>query len=82
MAKTQEELNVLKEEYETLTNKLKELTEDELKNVVGGYYHNIPVGGGGRVNPDDSCPLCERCADCSWYSENGYITVCGKPRKG
>ena len=41
MTKTQEELNQLKDEYETLTNKLKELTEDELKQVVGG----IPGGG-------------------------------------
>ena len=37
MAKTQEELNQLKTEYETLTNKLQELTEDELKQVTGGY---------------------------------------------
>ena len=37
MAKTQEELNQLKEEYETLSNKLSELTEDEIKIVSGGY---------------------------------------------
>ena len=36
MAKTQEELNTLKVEYETLNNKLKELSEDELGYVVGG----------------------------------------------
>ena len=36
MAKTQEELIELKKEYETLSNKLKELTEDELSIVVGG----------------------------------------------
>ena len=36
MAKTQEELNQLKTEYETLNNKLKELNEDELKRVIGG----------------------------------------------
>ena len=34
--KTKEELEQLKQEYETLTNKLKELTEDELKEVAGG----------------------------------------------
>ena len=34
--KTKEELKELKEEYETLTTKLKELTEDELKMVTGG----------------------------------------------
>ena len=30
MTKTKEELNQLKTEYETVTNKLKELTEEEL----------------------------------------------------
>ena len=37
MAKTQEELNQLKNEYESLANKLQELTEDELMQVTGGY---------------------------------------------
>ena len=36
MAKTQEELNLLKIEYETVTNKLNELSEDELGYVTGG----------------------------------------------
>ena len=36
MAKTKEELNLLKIEYETVTNKLKELTEEELNMVTGG----------------------------------------------
>lgn len=36
MAKTKEELNVLKKEYESLATKLKELNEDELKQVCGG----------------------------------------------
>ena len=34
--KTAEELNNLKEEVETLNNKLTELTEDELSHVTGG----------------------------------------------
>lgn len=34
--KTAEELNVLKEEVETLNKKLAELTEEELEQVVGG----------------------------------------------
>ena len=37
MAKTIEELNELKQEYESLATKLQELTEDELKQVTGGY---------------------------------------------
>lgn len=35
--KTQEELKKLKQEYETLAAKLKELSEEELKQVVGGF---------------------------------------------
>ena len=34
--KTKEELNQLKQEYESLATKLQELTEDELKQVTGG----------------------------------------------
>ena len=34
--KTKEELNVLKEEVETLDKKLKELNDEELKQVIGG----------------------------------------------
>ena len=36
MAKTKEELNNIKQELETLTAKLQELNEDELKLVSGG----------------------------------------------
>ena len=34
--KTKEELNELKQELETLSSKLQELTEDELKEITGG----------------------------------------------
>lgn len=36
MAKTKEELDKLKQEYEVLVNKLKELNEDEMMLVTGG----------------------------------------------
>ena len=36
MAKTQEELNALKEEVESLNKQLAELTEEELAQVIGG----------------------------------------------
>ena len=36
MAKTQEELNAIKEKVESLNKKLTELTEEELKHVTGG----------------------------------------------
>ena len=35
--KTKEELNALKEEVEALNKKLRELTDDELRAVVGGF---------------------------------------------
>ena len=45
--KTQEELNALKEEYETLYKKLCDLSEDELAQAVG-------AGPDGRKDP---CPI-------------------------
>ena len=36
MAKTQKELDKLKQEYESLTAKLKELTDEEIEIVNGG----------------------------------------------
>ena len=44
MAKTQEELNQLKIEYEALNNKLNELSEDELGYVTGGNYVGVGTG--------------------------------------
>ena len=35
--KTKEELSALKEEVETMSKKLHELTDEELKQVVGGF---------------------------------------------
>ena len=54
MVKTQEELNALKEEVETLNRKLAELTEEELAQVSGGWiYRDIEISlesenGGGE----------------------------------
>ena len=42
MTKTKEELTQLKTEYETLNNKLKELSEDELSIVTGGNNLFVP----------------------------------------
>lgn len=50
MIKTKEELTQLKNEYESLTSKLKELTEDDLKNVLGGKAAN---------NDQLLCPRCK-----------------------
>ena len=48
--KTKEELNALKEEVETLTRKLAELTEEELKAVAGGGF-----------SPCSNCPHSRHC---------------------
>ena len=40
--KTKEELQELKEKYEALTVKLKELNEDELNMVTGGFIPPLP----------------------------------------
>ncbi len=50
MAKTQEELNQLKQEYEKLNNRLKELTKDELKQVIGGTHCSIYEGSGSMIH--------------------------------
>lgn len=46
MKKTKEELNTLKQEYESLTNKFQELTDDELKLVIGGTAKWVYTVGG------------------------------------
>ena len=43
MAQTKEELIELKKEYETLNNKLKHLSEDELKQVCAGTIWDVAV---------------------------------------
>ena len=68
--KTQEELNILKDEVESLSAKLNELSEDELAQVSGGcvgrlawvcfhkdcrsYYSEFPEAG---ACPDCGSPL-------------------------
>ena len=41
--KTKEELNALKEEVETVSRKLHELTDDELAQVSGGAFVTFPA---------------------------------------
>ena len=55
--KTKEELTVLKEEYETMSKKLAELTEDELAEVTGGAVQNtyyLPVSKFDGFAPPDT----------------------------
>lgn len=58
--KTKEELNALKEEYEAVGKKLAALSEDELKEVTGGF---IGYTDGFTVDEgDDTIPF-----DCNGY---------------
>ena len=43
--KTQEELNAIKKEAERLSKRLKELTDNELNEVYGGYYPGAAEDG-------------------------------------
>ena len=43
MSKSKEELNALKEEVETVNEKLQELTEEELEKVTGGVGAGVCV---------------------------------------
>ena len=59
--KTKEELNAIKEEAETLNKKLKELTDNELNEVYGGYYPGVTEGG------NDESPSGWINIDGVWY---------------
>ena len=57
--KTKEELNALKEEVETLNKKLNELTEEELKQVSGGWgYKEYEVFLPASENGEGEKPGC------------------------
>lgn len=43
MSKSKEELNQLKEEYESLVSKIKDLDENELNEITGGTIWDISV---------------------------------------
>ena len=67
--KTKEELNALKEEVETLNQKLAELTDEELAQVSGGIYPTwIPV--------DESCPEFNSGAACPMSIMKGKYDNC------
>ena len=61
--KTKEELNALKEEVETVSRKLHELTDEELKQVSGGissgYIYVCSVNARHYQSETDGyCPVC------------------------
>ena len=69
MAKTKEELNVLKQQYRELTKKLKELSKEELKEVTSG---SVIVGMDGLENGEGKKDMFYECV-CGLYFTNEYL---------
>ena len=76
--KTKEELNALKEEVEALTQKLTELTGEELAQVVGGNENEISNDGtliltGGKLDAGKNATgikvIQTRLGELRWYNE-------------
>lgn len=58
MAKTKQELDSLKKDYEDLSGKLKSLSDEELKYVVGGFgFDANPAAGDKEEKTDTGCIL-------------------------
>ena len=66
--KTKEELNALKEEVETLNEKLAELSEDELAAVTGGLFV-VHMG-------EELCAVTELDTTCKQPSVKGRKKQC------
>ena len=64
--KTQEELNELKQECESLANKLKELTDDELKLVIGGTAKWVYTVGGALALKESSASTMLKAAQSTF----------------
>ena len=67
MSKTNEELDAIKEEVESVNEKLQELTPEEIAQVNGGRglvcdKPGLMLRGGERVNTQDEPPISERKA--------------------
>ena len=94
MAKTQEELNALKNEVEALNKKLVELTEEELSKVNGGSFYErghtwsdypphhliVTMGYGCSLyeGPADRARCCFWCRHCFEDSFLGIVLYCDK----
>ena len=66
--KTKEELNALKEEVETLSKKLAELSEDELAQIAGGDVTTDLLNA--------ACPTCYRFTPVDGNRENRQFSNC------
>ena len=80
--KTKEEPNVLKEEAETLNEKLHELTDEELENVLGGVA--TAYGGYSSVLGPIICPGCDNYTATYYYRNKKCVKItcpCGYVRE-
>ena len=77
--KTKEELNVIKEEVETLNKKLAELTDEELEQYSGGDF--IPeVECATKNNTSvNSCPFQMKtpgkCSGCRFFDDGEFTII-------
>ena len=67
--KTKEELNALKEEVETVSKKLHELTEEELEQVSGGHVNS----------PGKACQGCGTALVYGGYDDTVGLHYCYCP---
>ena len=70
--KSKEELNKLKEEVESVNEKLQELTEEEIALVSGGS------GGTGKGGCTGGKPCRVKCDGCSYFAGGVTCTLSGK----
>ena len=81
--KTNEELNALKEEVETVSGKLHELTDGELTQVVGGGHAGRdfslqPCSQGDYVRVDLATCFYGPSGPCKHLCINGNVGTCGE----
>lgn len=70
--KTKEELNALKAEYESLVSKMKELDENELKEVTGGAPDAYDFRG--AYHPEQLYNPCKQSSEDDTTNVNNKIS--------
>ena len=67
MKKSKEELNELKQEYESLASKLSELSKEEIEQIVGGFEFDVE-----KKNPDYDINVYENKVEDPEYFKNKF----------
>lgn len=84
MAKTQEELQALRAEFESLNIKLAKLSDEELAQVVGGGMGENSICPYGKSTADQECNFVYHGGRCQYttpwdWSQYAYTTyICDK----